>query len=168
MNRASAGGELVSLSVCLPASIVCVTPADTGRARQPETVDSGLDGGTLSVSCSPNQSDVRRDKVQLYFLLCSAERKQKGSASVCSHSSAVLWHQFRPDPPTCRPPVLVSLAGLLMVPSVRLIKWTVTHLVLRSEICFGLLFFMHWLSTSRWVCGFASWDKNLTFQQSLF
>lgn len=90
MNRASAGGELVSLSVSLPPSIVCVTPADTGRARQPETVDSGLDEGSLSVSCSPNQSDVCRDKVQLYFLLCSAERKQKGSASVCSHSSAVL------------------------------------------------------------------------------
>lgn len=90
MNRASGRGELVSLSVSLPPSVVCVTLADTGRARLPETVDSGLDGGALSVSCSPNQSDVRRDKVQLYFLLCSAARKQKGSASVCSHSSAVL------------------------------------------------------------------------------
>lgn len=119
MNRASAGGELVSLSVSLPPSIVCVTLADTGRARQPETVDSGLDGGSLSVSCSPNQSDVRRDKVQLYFLLCSAARKQKGSASVCSHSSAVLWHQLRPDPPICKLPVLVPFGSLFVVTLVR-------------------------------------------------
>lgn len=88
MNRASAGGEPVSLtlslSLPLPPSMVCLTPADTGRARQPETVDSGLDGGSLSVSCSLNQSDVRRDKVQLYFLLCSVERKQKGAASAAT------------------------------------------------------------------------------------
>ena len=77
MNGASAGGEPVSLSLSLPPSMVCVTPADTGRARQPETADSGLDGGSLSVSCSLNQSDVRRDKVQLCFLLCGVERKQK-------------------------------------------------------------------------------------------
>lgn len=77
MNRASARGELVSLSVSLPPSIVCVTLGHTGRARQPETVDSGLDGGALSVSCSPNQSDVHRDKVQLYFLLCSAGGENK-------------------------------------------------------------------------------------------
>lgn len=37
-----------------------------------------------------------------------------------------------------------------------------------SEICIKLLLFLYWLSTSRRACGFASWDKNLTFQHSLF
>lgn len=84
----------VSLSLPEPSS---VHPAETGRARRPETVDSGFDEALLSASCSPGPERCRHSGTKfgsISFLVCVRE-KTKGLHLRCcdggsSHLSPVL------------------------------------------------------------------------------
>ena len=95
MNGASAGGSLSlsSLPFCLslpePSS---AHPAETGRARRLETVDSGFDEACYQLPAARTSAMPTRDTVRLNFLL-SKERKQKDSTSAAVNRSSAQVHE---------------------------------------------------------------------------
>lgn len=132
-----------------------VYPAETGRARRPETVDSGFDEALLSASCSQDQQDVDRDKVRLYFLLSKGE-KTKGLHLCCcccccsceqqATSSPWSWYQISPRSMSLIN-LLTLLSHLIQLKTIQCKGRAVNNQSMWFDLCCGCR-----AATPLWLC----------------